>query len=1102
MKYVLDLEANNLLAPALDYSSLPYKLKNTFVVHCVVLRNLNTNEVHSLYGKDLTKNNLREILKDCTELIGHNFLNFDLPVLMLYGLLDYTVGYPGQSSTIFGKDVVLTDTLLWSKLLNADRLNGHSLASWGKRLGEYKGDFHEWEKFSPEMLSYCQQDVLVTGLTYDALMKEKGDWDFSKAYSMEIKLQDLTLRQELFGFAFDKELAYKNLEDLNGKMKDIASKVDPLLPPKKLTNSVLDYYSPPVKQFKKDGTLSTHMLNFIKRHNMTYIDWMNEVQYDGKTYSLPLEGPLKTSEVATTNDLDVVKGYLLGLGWKPSEVKERDLVKNTDKSTKNYQQIVESIDRYVKQTGTSVYKDLRLDILDTDIESLRDLLLSKIDGTKPIWIPTSPKLTIGLEKEICPNLVSLGEKASFAKDVVHYYTYRHRKNSIAGGADDLEEDEEPNTGFLSCIREDGRIPTPADILGANTGRYRHKIVCNIPRVTSLYGEEMRKLFGAGKGLYQLGFDFASLEARVMGHYVIGSKDKPYTDGVELAEALVAKKPADLHSLNSKKLGIPRDAAKSVSYACLPMNTEVLTEDGWKYYNDLNEGDIVLSYNTEWDKVEKDIIRKKHFFTDKEVFDFSTSHSGFQCTEDHRWYGWRTAKKKGQKRYKIPGFFTPNDFTLEHNILLTAPYIGGNSSVTEDEAFLMGMILSDGSIFWSKRKNITSSSKGRKKEVRVSISQSINKFHKEIDDCLQRLDLKYGVHLKKVQNGNHVKHFYLKNPSARDFLDKVVGIRKDKKDINWSKWVINLSRPALIRFYEGFYLGDGHTKGRQEKVTQNYGNLMDCISIASQLIGRGAVTTHNKQIGCGNLTIKKIKHIGCYKLQKKSLGVQDTFCLSTYNGTFIIRQGVFQGITGNCMYGAQPKKLSKMLGLTDRKAKDLYNAYWDAVPALKELKAALEKYWASTGNKYILGLDGRRLITRSKHSLINVLFQSGGAIVAKWSIVRIAQLLEQNNILGNPFEDSITDPKVWAMIAMHDEMQYASHPSLLDIRVYPDDESANAAIMQGCSTVGHGKKGPYVAFSTTPIECIDKGIKEACKELKTRTEMGFEYAVGPHWGACH
>lgn len=389
--------------------------------------------------------------------------------------------------------------------------------------------------------------------------------------------------------------------------------------------------------------------------------------------------------------------------------------------------------------------------------------MNKIDGSKPIYVPTTPKLSVGVEKEICPNLILMGEKAEFVKDVVHYYTYRHRKNSIAGGV--LDEDGEPETGFLSAVREDGRVPTPADTLGANTGRYRHKIVCNIARVTSLYGEQMRNLFGSGKGLWQLGFDFSSLEARIMGHHVI-----PYTDGEALAEALIAEKPNDIHSINARKLGIDRSAAKSFSYAAI--------------------------------------------------------------------------------------------------------------------------------------------------------------------------------------------------------------------------------------------------------------------------------------------------------------------------------------------YGAQPKKLSKMVGVSEAEGKRLFNEYWEAVPALKELKQRVEKYWESHGKTYIPGLDGRLLFTRSKHSLINVLFQSGGAIAAKWTTVNLARRLEDLGLLGDPFVDSKNAIKVWLMIEMHDEVQMATHPSLLNVKTFKTEEEAKDALEEGCSAIGHGTKGPYVGYKTQPVECIAEAIKDACKELKLKVDLGFEWIPGLTWGQCH
>lgn len=781
MDFVIDIEANMLLQDALDYSELPYKLKEDFKIWCVVVRHVPTGITKYLIQENLSKANLQHLLRKCTNLIGHNIVQYDLPVLQLYGLLDYEIQYPGAGTiaTLFGKNVHITDTLLLSKLLNADRFGGHSLAAWGKRLGNYKGDFKYFDKFSQEMLDYCIQDTAVNVDIYLELLKEKGDHDWSVPYSMEIKLYDIGLKRELFGFSFDKELAESNLQELETFMSEIAEKVNPLLPEKKMTKGAVKEYTMPKIKFKKDGTISTVFQKFLDKHNATYNREDNSVKYQGQFFLVNDDLPLKTTETATIEDIDTVKSYLISLGWIPSEVKERDLTKNTDKSIKKVTEVVEAINRYIKQTEESLFKQLRLDFFEVNtIEELAKLLKSKLEETKPqvkwgkaqpqrpIFVPTTPKLTVGVEKELCPNLVSLGEKADFVKDVVKYYTYRHRKNAIAGGV--VDEDGEPETGFISCVREDGRIPTPADTLGANTGRYRHKIVCNIPRVTSLYGEPMRNLFGCGNGFYQLGFDFASLEARIMGHYVI-----PFKDGIALAEALVAEKPNDIHSINARKLGIDRSSAKSFSYASI--------------------------------------------------------------------------------------------------------------------------------------------------------------------------------------------------------------------------------------------------------------------------------------------------------------------------------------------YGAQPKKLAKMLGITTKEAERLFNDYWDAVPALKELKTAVEKEWEQGGKKAIKGLDGRLLNTRSKHSLINVLFQSGGAISAKWTTVKLCQFLENRGLLGNPFTDSKTDIKVWMMIEMHDEAQMAVHPSLLKIEGgFQDEEQAKINLhgKAGCSAVGHGLKGYYYGLKTTPVEAIETAIAEVCSTFKMNVDLGFEWIPGKTWGQCH
>lgn len=590
---ILDIETTDLLSNMLDFSSFPYKLKPEAKLWCVVLRDAYTDEVIAEEKNNITKEWLQTNLKGCTHLIGHNVLKFDFLVLKLFGILDYTVGYLNEEDTVFGQPVKLIDTLILSRLLNPDRFGGHSLHEWGERTGTNKIDFRyicvkngyitkdapkgaEFKQYVPEMLSYCIGDTDTNRQTFFALIKEMGDYKgWQQAVKMENKLADLAIRRESLGFWFDKDLAIKCVEDLTQKMEELQNKVNPVLPPKPMTKGELGHYTPPATQFLKNGKPSTHIVKFAERIGAKIME--NEakeyfIQFEDKTYQLPFNLPLKTHTEADISNLDHVKMTLTDdYGWIPTEWAIRDLTKDSKKQSLSYEKRVVAFERWLTETMCNKYTKLRLNIVFQDykvktIEALEDAVKEKLKSDFPVRVPTSPKVRVGVEKDLCPNLIKLGEKVEFANDFAMFLTYKHRKSSIAGGEiDDMDFDlEVPNTGFLSMYREeDGRVSTPAIEIGANTHRYRHIGVCNIARPTSLYGKELRSLFGCGKDAVFYGFDYASIEARIMAHYVFN-----YTDGEELGKTFVAEKPNDLHTKMAEVMGVPRSEAKSINYGII------------------------------------------------------------------------------------------------------------------------------------------------------------------------------------------------------------------------------------------------------------------------------------------------------------------------------------------------------------------------------------------------------------------------------------------------------------------------------------------------------------------------------------------------------
>lgn len=679
-RVILDLESNSFLDVMLDFSKKPLRFKEDSTIWCVSLRCIDTNQSKMLVRPDLldviedyastiednkflnimellplTKEVMQEQLANCVEIVAHSGIKFDFPALKLAGLLDYTVGYPyiedidntfKTSSTLFGKDVLLTDTLLWSKLLNADRYGGHSLASFGASFGNNKIDFTDFGNFSVEMLIYCDQDTSVNRDIYFQLNEEKEDYaGWELPYLMEAKLADISLNQELFGFDYDSDLSEKCKVELDSLLKERYDQVTPDLPPRPLLKSEEKFYTPPKVKFSESAKrISVAMTKFFDKIGADFNPIDETYVFEGRTYDLYSDEIVKKFVPADIKDLDHLKSFLITLGWVPSQWNVRDLTKDSKKKPLTPDKFLTTVDRYVEGTFEGFFRAGRLRELElpanTTPDMLRTILIDKYSKDRkrsksPIRVPTSPPLKVGATKELCPNLQAMTDQIPFIKAVTEFFTFQHRRNSISGNVDD--ESGEANSGFESYLRVDGRVSTPVDTLATNTSRMAHREICNIPRIDSIYGGKIRALFGSGKDHLQLGFDFSSLEARIQGHYCI-----PYTDGAALAETLVASKPNDIHTLNGEKLGISRGDAKAISYACVTGDTLVYSHQvsGWIPISRIKPGTHqCVSLNTS--TLTKDYftdIEAVHEFDDKEVFELKIDDEySIKCTDDHRWF---------------------------------------------------------------------------------------------------------------------------------------------------------------------------------------------------------------------------------------------------------------------------------------------------------------------------------------------------------------------------------------------------------------------------------------------------------------------------------
>jgi DNA polymerase-1 len=215
MRFVFDLETDGLLD---DVSK----------VHCIVLKNIDNQEVI------VTKiNKAMQLLAEADLIIGHNIIKYDIPVLKkLYGFV--------TEAKIF--DTIVAARLVYPDIRDKDFANkelprkyigSHSLAAYGHRLGNLKGDFDggDWQEYSKEMLEYCIQDVEVTHNLYNKIL-DKG---FSEQ-AMELEHDVVTLinKQELHGFTFDVEKAEELAGKLNVRRFEIEDELQEIFPPRTL----------------------------------------------------------------------------------------------------------------------------------------------------------------------------------------------------------------------------------------------------------------------------------------------------------------------------------------------------------------------------------------------------------------------------------------------------------------------------------------------------------------------------------------------------------------------------------------------------------------------------------------------------------------------------------------------------------------------------------------------------------------------------------------------------------------------------------------------------------------------------------------------------
>jgi len=224
MKLAFDLETDGLLD---DLS----------VVHCLVAIDMDTGEQYK-YEPHQIKEGLA-LLQSADELWGHNIISYDFQAIKKL--------YPRWTYKGKAYDTLILSRLLFTDILDRDfrsrpanmpaNLYGrHSLESWGHRMGKHKSEFGkqlagDWSTYSPEMLDYCVQDVVVSVELANMFIPRMAK--YQQSIDTEHKIAELMSWQESQGFPFNERAAQElesvlrtELDDLSHKMRNTFIFVD------------------------------------------------------------------------------------------------------------------------------------------------------------------------------------------------------------------------------------------------------------------------------------------------------------------------------------------------------------------------------------------------------------------------------------------------------------------------------------------------------------------------------------------------------------------------------------------------------------------------------------------------------------------------------------------------------------------------------------------------------------------------------------------------------------------------------------------------------------------------------------------------------------
>lgn len=324
----------------------------------------------------------------------------------------------------------------------------------------------------------------------------------------------------------------------------------------------------------------------------------------------------------------------------------------------------------------------------------------------------------------------------------------------------------------------------------------------------------------------------------------------------------------------------------VGFQCLSEDTEILTSEGWKGYEDIKVGEEIKTFNLKTGKIEnKNVLKMFKRDYKGEMYNLKNRIQDQLISPEHRIV---------RKNFNSDSFVLEK---IEDTVKLKSPFIvpvageNGNkdAKITDEQIKLMAWIIAEGTV--------ERPGDNYRSCHRVSIYQSKNKNKENYDEIVSLLDhfkLEYSTY-SSVGLGSAVERLRIDAKKIYDWF-------KTRDNIHFiPECLVNMSQRQSQLFLETYLRADGI---EDCKIATTDPELLNGLQIIAVNAGYGFTVRERKPtIGKKIIYILRlIKHRETYIQKVKKIKYDGVvWCPTTENETVVARRNGKVFITGNCPF---------------------------------------------------------------------------------------------------------------------------------------------------------------------------------------------------------